>query len=47
VVSAVLTASGKTETGEAGSFTISVDVTAVNTPNVTIEPPKDVMEIPS
>jgi hypothetical protein len=47
VVSAVLTASGKTEAGEAGSFTISVDVTAVNTPNVTIEPPKDVMEIPS
>jgi hypothetical protein len=47
VVSAVMTATGKTDTGEAGSFTVSVDVTGVNTPNVTIEAPKDVIEIPS
>ncbi len=47
VVSAVMTATGKTETGEAGSFTTSVDVTAVNSPDVKIEVPADVMEIPS
>jgi hypothetical protein len=47
IVSAVMVATGKTSAGEEGSFTVSVDVTAVNTPNVTIEKPKDVMEIPS
>jgi hypothetical protein len=47
VVSAVMTATGKTETGEAGAFTVAVDVTAVNSPDVKIEAPKDVMEIPS
>lgn len=47
VVSAVMTATGKTETGEAGSFTVAVDVTAVNSPDVMIEAPKDVMEVPT
>ncbi len=47
VVSAVMVATGKTAAGDAGSFTIAVDVTAVNSPDVKIEAPKDVMELPS
>ena len=47
VVSATMVATGKTATGEAGSFTISVDVTAVNSPNVKIEAPANVVELPS
>jgi hypothetical protein len=47
VVSAVMTATGKTEAGEDGAFTVSVDVTAVNSPDVKIEAPKDAMEIPT
>jgi hypothetical protein len=46
-VSTVIVAEGKSDTGETGKFTMSVDVTSVNDPNLVIEAPEDVMELPS
>ena len=47
VVSAAMTATGKNESGEQGTFVMTVDVTGANDPNLVIEPPKDVTEMPS
>jgi hypothetical protein len=47
VVSAALTATGKSASGEQGTFSMTVDVTGANNPNLVIEPPKNVTEIPS
>ena len=47
VVSAAMTATGKSASGEQGTFVMTVDVTGANDPNLVIEPPKDVAELPS
>lgn len=47
MVSALMVATGTNEAGEAGTFTMSVDVTGANTPGLTIEPPENVTELPS
>jgi hypothetical protein len=47
MVGAVMVASGKNEAGAEGTFTMSIDVTGANDPNLVIEPPEDVMELPS
>ena len=45
-VSALIVAEGKNEAGEAGTFSVSVDVTGVNDPNLKIEAPANVQEMP-
>jgi hypothetical protein len=45
-VSAAIVATGKNEAGEAGSFSMSVDVTGVNDPNLKIEAPANVQAMP-
>ena len=47
VVSAAITATGKSASGEQGTFVMSVDVTGANDPNLVIEAPTSVTEIPS
>jgi hypothetical protein len=47
VVSAAMTATGKNASGQQGTFVMTVDVTGAYNPNLVIEPPKDVTEIPS
>jgi hypothetical protein len=47
MVSAVMTATGKNASGKAGTFTLAVDVTGANDPNLVIEPPANVTELPS
>jgi hypothetical protein len=46
VVSAAMTATGKNESGEQGTFVMTVDVTGANDPNMVIEPPKNLTELP-
>jgi hypothetical protein len=46
-VSALIVAEGKNDAGEAGSFSVSVDVTSINDPNLKIEAPASVQEMPS
>jgi hypothetical protein len=45
-VSALIVAEGKNEAGEAGSFSVSLDVTSINDPNLKIEAPAKVQEMP-
>ena len=45
-VSASIVAEGKNDAGEAGKFSISVDVTGINDPNLKIEAPANVQEMP-
>ena len=45
-VSALIVAEGKNEAGEAGTFSVSVDVTGVNDPNLKIEAPANVQAVP-
>ncbi len=46
VVSAAMTATGKNESGEQGTFVMTVDVTGANDPNLVIEPPTNLTELP-
>ena len=41
-----MTATGKNATGEQGTFVMTVDVAGENDPNLVIEPPKNVAELP-
>jgi hypothetical protein len=45
-VSASIVAEGKNDAGEAGKFSISVNVTGINDPNLKIEAPANVQEMP-
>jgi hypothetical protein len=45
-VSALIMAEGKNEAGEAGSFSVSLDVTGINDPNLKIEAPANVQALP-
>jgi hypothetical protein len=45
-VSAMIVATGQNEAGEAGSFSVSLDVTGINDPNLKIEAPANVQEMP-
>jgi hypothetical protein len=45
-VSSSIVAEGKNDAGEAGKFSISVDVTGVNDPKLKIEAPANVQEMP-
>lgn len=46
VVSAAMTATGKNASGEQGTFVMTVDVTGANDPNLVIEPPTNLTELP-
>ena len=46
VVSAAITATGKSEAGKQGTFVMTVDVTGANDPNLVIEPPTNLTEMP-
>jgi hypothetical protein len=46
VVSASMTATGKNATGDQGTFVLTVDVTGANDPNMVIEAPKNLTELP-
>jgi hypothetical protein len=46
VVSAAMTATGKNESGAQGTFVMTVDVTGANDPNLVIEPPTNLTELP-
>jgi len=45
-VSAAIVAESKNEAGEAGSFSMSVDVTSINDPDLKIEAPANVEAMP-
>jgi hypothetical protein len=46
MVAAVMKATGKNEAGADGTFTVAIDVTGANDPDLVIEAPEDVAEIP-